>query len=149
VIELLVDGRLTIWADGQMELPRQPPFSALAVDPAAFVTIDLLPESPRCIRLFNEWYIRDGALDVIAGDGHGTWIHGRMRCVKIEIHEGIEITREWSEPLRRMPTETNHCLLYRPQPLWQPIAKDIHRYVLATERYEWAPPVEHRKRLLH
>jgi len=37
--------------DGQMQLPRQPPFSAvIGIAPAALVTVDLGPDSDRAMR---------------------------------------------------------------------------------------------------
>jgi hypothetical protein len=152
-IELVITGgqgqQLGMWADGQVELPRQPPFPALGDGkPAALITVDLLPESPRLIAMFNAWYLTGAMLPVLAGDGDRTWIEGMMRCARLDVHEGIQQIADWTPPLRRASSDAGLCLLYRPQPIWRPIAKDVHRYVLAAECYAWAaPPPEEVRRV--
>lgn len=140
MIELLLEGKLPIVADGQMELPKEPPFIVLTPDPAAILTVQLEPESPRCIRLFDAWYFSEGSLDVVAHDGEGAWIRAAMLCTGLERHAGIQTTRDWSEPLRRV-ADRGQSALYRPSPRYQPISRPVHRYTLVAQRYAFVPPL--------
>jgi hypothetical protein len=137
VIYLFIEGRYPLAAAGQMDLPKEPPFAVLTPGDAVNVQVQLEPESPNSIRLFDAWYWRGGRLDVVAGDGK-TWVRSMMSCIGITKHQGIQATRAWSPPERRH-AERGTSSLYRSTPRFQPIARDVHRYVLATDRYEWAP----------
>jgi hypothetical protein len=134
--------------DGQLQLPRQPPFSAvIGIAPAALVTVDLAPDSDRAmrsLRMFGFWYNSKRYLSVIAGDGKGVWISGPMRCVEMEVHRGIQTTVAVPPPILWANREVMYQgrwqtmrLPYRPQPTFQWISKDVHRYVLAADRYEF------------
>jgi hypothetical protein len=134
VIELLIEGRLGIVADGQVELPKEPPFAVLTPGPAAIVHLELAAESPNCIRLFDHLYHTGQDVDVVVHDGKGMWIRAAMQCVALERHAGIQVTRAWSEPLRSAALK-GRCVLYRPSPRYQPIARDVYRYTLHAQRW--------------
>jgi hypothetical protein len=134
--------------EGQLRLPREPPFSAvIGIAPAALVTVDLAPDSERLYRsvnLFNAWYQTKGVMSVIAGDGKATWISGEMRCVEMEVHEGIQTTVAVPPPIMWAEREVlidgvrkTMRLPYRAQPTFQWITRDVHRYVLAADVYEF------------
>lgn len=137
IISLLIEGRLDVLADGQLDLPKQPPFDVLTAGPAVLVTVQLDSWSPDRIRLFDHWYLKGWALDVMAFDGERTAIRAAMRCVVITKEQGIQATRAWTAPERRQDAL---CALHRASPRFQRISRDVHRYVLAAQRYAFVAP---------
>ena len=71
VIELLIKGKLAIEAEGQLELPKQPPFDVLTPGWAVKATVQLGDGDPNLVRLFDAWYFQGWEVDVRAGDGRG------------------------------------------------------------------------------
>lgn len=137
VIYLLIGGRLALAVAGQLDLPKEPPFTVITPGEAVQVSLQLEPESPDSIRLFDAWYWKQGRLLVVAGDGN-VWLEAFMRCVRMTKHQGIQASRAWSPPVRRHAVR-GESSLYRPDPRFNRIARDVHSYVLAAECYAWAP----------
>lgn len=96
---------------------------------------------PDTIRLCEAWYKTKGKLHVVAGDGRGTWISGTMQCVEMTVHAGIQQTVLKPGPLKfKLDERSGLRVPYRDQPIFQEIAVDVNRYVLATDRYEFTGP---------
>lgn len=140
MIELLIRGdkvRLPLQAEGQLDLPKQPPFDVLTPGWAAVVVVQFGEGDPNVVRLFDAWYLKGWTLDVHAGDGRGTWVRAPMRCIAMTREQGLQITRAWTEPLRRAAGE-GVCRLYRPSPRFQRVGRWSWTYELAAERWELA-----------
>ena len=94
-----------------------------------------IDHSPNLAAMFDGLYFKGYAFNALAWDG-GPAIRARMRCVGINLERGLQITRPWSEPLRRAVGD-GICRLYRPTPRHQRIQGVTNRYVLAAD--EWEP----------
>ena len=149
MIELLIKGKLAIEAEGQLDLPKQPPFDVLTPGWAAKAIVQLGDGDPNLIKVFDAWYFNGKGLDVRAGDGRGTWVWALMQCVEMDRQQGLQVTRAWDPPRRRAPAD-DRSPFYRPSPRFQHITKSAYTYVLAAERYEWcaAPGVFKRRSLV-
>ena len=135
----------SLWFDGQVELPRQPPFPAVLVDrkPACFVTVSLDHDRPKLrdeLRLFEAWYAQRAVLRVTVAADKACFA-AQMRCEGMEMDVGIQSLVSVLPPVRYAYNETlGRRLPYTATPTWQPVAKPAYRYVLTALRYEWAPP---------
>lgn len=123
---------LPLNTEGQLELPKQPPFEPLTPGWAVKVTVHFGEGDPNIVRLFDAWYHNEWRLDARAGDGRSMWVRAAMQCVVIDHQRGLQVTRAWTEPLRRASGQ-----LYRPTPRWQKITRPAYTYMLASQR--WAP----------
>ena len=137
MLGLLIDGRLPLRCDGQLERPKSPPFSAVAVPgPAAVVHLAIPPGLERIVAVFREWYRVGAALPGIVSDERNrVTIQAAWWCVGMEWHEGIQATRAWDAPLRRAEAPSGASLLYRASPRFQEIAVPVYEYRLETDAY--------------
>ena len=144
-IQLLIRGNtktLHVECEGQVELPGSSAFPDIAgyrhharVGPHVGEPLTTV----RCL-VHAEW-----AAPVLAWDG-GQAVAATVRCVEMDWSRGLQVTRSWSEPLRRANVN-EQCLLYRPTPRHQQIRGMTNRYVLAADRWEPAAvPEEFRRK---
>lgn len=137
------DLRLPFRAEGQISLPKQPPFPDDVPGPAAIVEVELTPFDESIIKLFDYWFDQRGTLAAKVDDGRGVCIMAGMQCVAMRHERGLQITRPWSEPMRdasvsELPSDMQKLLrmkgvasvFYRPHPRWHPIVHPVFAYTL-------------------
>lgn len=129
---------------GELGLPRGPgPSPVLQTTPAAFAVLELdqYQQMPPLLRMFSAWYWRQRAMTVVVGDGRGTWVTGRWKCIDFEIHEGVQSLYAGALPPHKWRIdEWGTRVPYRDQPTLQRIVNPVHRYVLGTWQYELCGP---------
>jgi hypothetical protein len=136
-LQLLVRGSartLHLECEGQIDLPKQPPFDVATPGSAILVTVEVGTGSPNVSRMFDAWYTKRWRAEVTAYDG-GPCVRAAMLCVEMNWERGLQVTRPWSEPLRQTAVD-GQCVLYRPTPRHQLIKGMTNRYVLASDQWE-------------
>ena len=86
MISLLITHKhmeLPLETEGQLDLPKQPPFEVLTPGWAVTLTAQFGVGDPNVIRIFDEWYKQGWELDVRAGDGRGN-VGARLDAVCLD-----------------------------------------------------------------